>query len=268
MPSVPLVGGSYGEGQAFATSTYGTTLTASATGNVKGTVVELIAATAHDAHWVEVMATGPSAAGTFAFDVLTGASTEAVLIPNLTFFARGATDGGGRWLFPLYVPKGSRLAARVASTIGGASMLVGVGLFNAGLAANAFGGTVDQYGTINASAGVNVDPGAVANTDVTVQITAATVRPHHWLVLTVLNVDVAYAAAVKKLVDLCVGAATEQAILEDWPIGGGGTQDCHRPDNCIHIPAFVPQGSRLTVRARCSSTTDGDRDLYCTIHGC
>lgn len=269
MPNMALIQGSLGFGQTFATSTYSTVLTSGAA-NVKGTAVELIAATDHDAHWVEVMATSPGVtARSYAVDLLIGSATEAVLIPNLTFMVRASAsgDGGGRWLFPVFVPKGSRLAAQCADTGGAGTLDVAVALFNAGLAANGFGSTVTQYGTLSNSRGVNVDPGAVAHTDVTVQLTASTLRAHQWLVLTVLNTDTAFTATTKWLIDVCIGAATEEAILSDWPLGGSGTLDVPRPDQIIHIPAFVPQGSRLTVRARCSITTDTDRDLFVTIHG-
>lgn len=265
---MPLVQGSLGFGQTFATSTYGTTLTGNASANVKGTPVELIAATDHDAHWVEVAATNPSGGNSFAVDLLIGASTEAVLIPNLTFRARAGNEGGGRWLFPVFVPKGSRLAAQMGSSGGATTCLVAVNLFNAGFAgAGGLSSTVDQYGTLTSSLGVTVDCGGVAHTDVTAQITAATLRPHSWIVLTVANTDTAFAGTTKFLVDVCVGAATEVAILSDYPLGGAGSADTLRPDQQIHIPAFVPQGSRLTVRARCSSTTTGDRSLFCTLHG-
>lgn len=269
MPSMPLVGGSLGFGQAFATTTYGTTLTAGGSANAKGTPQELIAATPHDAHWVEVMAGNPNGTNSYAIDILIDAATEAVLIPNLTFRARAAGDGGGRWLFPVFVPKGSRIAAQVGSSLASQTCLVAVNLFNAGFAgAGGLANTVDCYGTIANSIGQNLDCGGSANTDVTIQVTAATVRPHAWLVLTVANTDAVFGGTTKFLVDVCIGAATEVAILSDYPLGGAGSADTLRPDQQIHIPAFVPQGSRLTVRARCSSTTDGDRDLYVTVHGC
>ena len=265
MPQMPVVHGGIGFGQTFATSTYGTTLTAGAA-NVKGAVVELIAATPFDAHWIEVMAGNPSTATAFAIDILIGASTEAALIPDLSFHGRATGDGGGRWLFPVFIPKGSRISARVGSFTADVTCMVAVNLFNAGITANGLATAVTQYGTITNSRGPNLDPGAVAHTDVTVEMTAATVCDHHWIVLSVGNADIAYAGVTKFLIDVCIGASTETTILSDWPIGGAGTADVARPDLVCHIPAFVPKGSRLTVRARCSSTTDSDRDLYVILH--
>lgn len=269
MPPLPLIGGSLGVGQTFATSTYGTTVTAHASADTKGAAVELVAATTHDAHWVEVMAGPPSAATvSYAIDLLIGAATEAVLIPDLTLRSRAVSDGGGRWLFPVFIPTGSRIAAQVAASTGGTTIAVGVALFNAGITAGHLASTVAQYGTITNSLGVNVDPGITGHTDAAwVELTAATVRDHSWLVLTVANTETALSGATKNLIDIGIGAATEAVLVADLPVGGANIADSFRPEMTFHLPVFVPRGSRLTVRHRCSIGTDGDRDLYCTVHG-
>lgn len=269
MPPFPVAHGGIGHGQTFATSTYGTTLTASASVDTKGTPVELIASTAFDAHWLEVMTAKPgTTSASYAVDILIGAATEAVLAGNLTCRARAADEGGGRWLFPVFVPKGSRIAASVASSTGSATMLVAVNLFNAGIATGGLPGDVVQYGTITNSLGVNVDPGGVAHTDSAwVEITAATVRNHNWLVLTFAHLDVSWLGDNKWLIDVGIGAATETVLVSDIPFGGSTTNDYGRPDMCANLPVFVVKGSRLTVRARALSITDGDRDLYVTLHG-
>lgn len=266
MPQMPVAHGGIGFGQTFATSTYGTTLTAGSS-NAKGTAVELIASTSFDAHWVEVMATNASGANSYAIDLLIGSATEAVIIPNMTFRARLAADGGGRWLFPIFIPKGSRIAAQVGSSTNSATCSVGVNLFNSGIGSHGLPGTVAQYGTMTSSLGVNVDPGGTANTDAQAEITAATSWDHNWLVLTVANTDITFTAASKWLIDVLIGASTEAVLVSDLPLGGAGTTDVMRPDNVFHLPVFVPKGSRLSVRARCSINTDGDRDLYVTLHG-
>lgn len=268
MPTFPLVGGSLAFGQTFATSTYGSTLTADVSNNTMGTPVELIAATPHDAHWIEVMAGKVSGVGNYAIDILIGASTEATLIPKLAFRGRAANDGGGRWLFPVFVPKGSRIAASLQTSAGSSTCIVGVVLFNSGIAAHGMPMNVVQYGTLTSSGGVNVDPGAVAHTKITpVQMTAATDRDHHWLVLTATNIDSGFAAATKWLIDVMIGASTEATLVANLAIGGASTVDMPMPEAIFHLPVFVPKGSRLSVTAQCSVTTDSDRDLFVTLHG-
>lgn len=269
MPMMPLVQGSLAFGQTFATSTYGTTLTASSTINTQGTPVELIASTAHDAHWIQVMAGNPSSAPfSLAIDILIGTSTEAILIPKLTFVGRNSNDGGSRWLFPVFIPKGSRIAASVQSALASQTCIVGVILFNSGIAAHGMPMNVVQYGTLTSSRGVNIDPGAAAHTKAGLtEITAATERDHHWLVLTVQNQDQTWAAAAKKLIDVLIGSSTEAVLVANLAVGGAGTGDKQMPEEVFHLPVYVPKGSRLSVQAQCSSTTDGDRDLFVTIHG-
>ena len=266
---MPLVQGGLAFGQTFAGSTYGSTITGGTSG-VMGTPVELIAATAHDAQWIEVMVGNPSTTISAAVDILIGAATEAILIPKLIFKGRAAGDGGGRWLFPVFIPKGSRIAARLQSFSASPTCLVGVVLFNSGIGAHGMPTNVIHYGTITApgTQGVNVDPGAVAHTKSTpVQITAATARDHHWLVLTIENVDATWASAAKKLIDVMIGSSTETALVANLAVGGAGTADKQLPEEVFHLPVFVPKGSRLSVRAQCSSTTDVDRDIEVTLHG-
>lgn len=268
MPNMPLIHGGVGFGQTHATSTFGTALTAGVS-DAKGSVVELIAATDHDAHWIEVMVGGQTASIACSLDILIGASTEEVLIPNLTWFGR-SNDAGARWLFPIFIPKGSRLSARVATNSGSAqTMQVVVALFNAGISFGGQASRVIQYGTIASSRGVNLDSGAVAHTKgTTTQITAATEHDHDWLVITVTSIDTAITAVTKMLIDVLIGASTEQVLIANWPIGAASTADIFRPDTVFHAPVFVPKGSRLSMRHQTSITTDGDRDLYVTIHGC
>ena len=268
MPTMPLPQGGLAFGQTFATTTYGTTLTGSISANTQGTPQELIAATAQDAHWIEVMVGNPSAAASFAVDILIGAATAAPLIPKLTFRGRTANEGGGRWLFPVFVPKGSRIAASVQSSGGNTTCIVGVVLFNSGITSHGMPMDVVQYGTLTTSLGVNVEC-TVINTKTTtpVEITAATTRDHHWLVLTIANIDVAWAASCKKLIDVLIGASTEAVLVGNLATGGAGTADQQMPEQQFHLPVYVPKGSRLAVQMQASAVTDGDRDIYVTIHG-
>lgn len=273
MPTFPLPQGGLAFGQTFATSTYGSTITAHASNaNQQGTPVELIASTDQDAHWIEVMAGNPSANGAaYAVDILIGSSTEAILVPKLTFWARNPNEGGGRWLFPVFVPKGSRIAASVQSnsTTGPPTCLVGVILFNSGIAAHGMPMDVVQYGTLTNSLGVNIDAGTGANTKAGLQqITAATDRDHHWLTLTVAHSDTTWTGVTKHLVDIMIGASTEAVLVGNMPFGGAGNVDRITGIELVyHLPVYVPKGSRLAVRAQCSSTTDGDRDLFVVLHG-
>jgi hypothetical protein len=272
MPEMPSLGGSWSEtAGAVTASSIGTTLTSSASANTKGTTVELIASTAHDAHWISVTALCGATPGITGFvDILIGASTEAVLIANLPTTLRIADDGGGGpFLFPLFIPRGSRLAARYQNSSGSATVDVIIHLFGghpAGPWADC--SYVDRYGATTTSRGTNVDPGGTANTYVLAEITASTLRPIRWLVLCAQSSDQAWVAAPQWTVRLSIGSATESQIGGDLILTGGTTGDNIMPFMHWYFPLFIPAGSRLSVDAKCTSTTDGDRDLLISIYGC
>ncbi len=273
MPEFPALGGSYSEtAGAVTASSIGTTVTGSGSAGSKGTAVELIASTAHDAHWISVtILTGGTTSGSGTVDLLIGASTEAVLIADLPLTHRAVNEGGGGpFLFPLFIPKGSRLAAKVMGGAVSVTVEVVVHLFGGNPAGPWADCTyVDRYGTVSiAGLGVNVDPGGSANTYVGyTQITASTLRPIRWLVLCVQNSDTALAAAAQWTVQLGIGSATEAQIGGDLILTAGTTTDNAMPFMHWYFPVFIPTGSRLAVNAKCSSTTDGDRDLYVSIFG-
>jgi hypothetical protein len=262
-------GASYGSVPA---SSIGATVTANASANTKGAVVELVAATDQDAHWIGIAGVAGSSSGvTGLLDILIGSSSEATLIANLPVSTRGAHEGGvGQILFPLFVPKGSRLSAAFQSAFGGSTLEVVVQLFGGAPLGPLAGCTyVDRYGATATSRGTNVDPGGVAHTYLgsMVEITASTLRPIRWLVLAIQNIDAAFAAVTAWTVQLGIGSATEQQLGGDFIFVSGVTLDNAMPFMHYYLPIFIPQGSRLAVNAKCNSTTDGDRDLYVSLFG-
>lgn len=252
-------------------SSIGTTVTASASVNTKGAAVELIAATAHDAHWISVtILPGGTSGLNGLLNLLIGSATEAVLIADLPITARAVNEGGGGpFLFPVFIPKGSRLAAAYQNATGSSTAEVMVHLFGGNPSGPWADCTyVDRYGSTASSLGTNVDPGGVANTFIGYQqITASTLRPIRWLVLAVQNADNTFAAAAQWTVRLGIGSATEAQIGGDLILMGGVTTDMSMLVMHWYFPIYVPTGSRLAVDAKCSVTTDGDRDLYVSIFG-
>lgn len=271
MPEGPAIGGSWAQDYGAVTgSSIGTTVTASASTNTKGTAVELIAATAHDAHWISVTALQGATSGvTGLLDILIGSSTESVLIANLpTTNKTGNEGGGGPFLFPLFIPKGSRLAAAYQASTGSATVEVVVHLFGG----NSLGpwadcSYVDRYGATTTSRGTAIDPGAVADTYVLAQITAATVRPIRWMVLCVQSFDTGITAAQQWTLQLMIGASTEQKIGGDMILTTSTNVDNSMPFMHWYFPVFIPTGSRLSVQAKCSIATAGDRVLNASLFG-
>jgi hypothetical protein len=232
----------------------------------------LIASTAIDANWilVNIVSSGVNSNTNGLLDVLIGAATEAVLISDLPVTSRGAAEGGGGpYLFPVFIPKGSRLAAMYQNNAGDTTADITVQLFS-GNPQSPWAGCsyVDRYGVTASSRGTNVDPGGVADTYVgNVEITASTTRDYRWLVLTMQNSDNNFAAAARWTIQLDIGAATEASLAGDFMLSAGTTGDRSMPFMHYYLPIFVPRSSRLSVDAKCTSITDGDRDLYISIYG-
>lgn len=274
MPEFPALGGSYSEtAGAVTASSIGTTVANDAgSSSTKGTIVQLIASTAHDAHWVSISILTAATAGTVGLcHLLIGASTEAVLIADLLATNRVANDGGGGpYLFPLFIPKGSRLSVQYQANNTSTDAQVIVHLYGGNPVGPWADCTyVDRYGATASSRGTNVDPGGVANTYLAnyVEITAATLRPIRWLILAAQSDDTSWAGVAQWTIRLGIGSATEAQIGGDLLLTGANTTDSNRPFAHWYFPIYIPAGSRLSVNAKCSSTTDGDRDLYVALYG-
>jgi hypothetical protein len=105
--------------------------------STKGAVAQLIASTGFDAYLVEVVIWGSGISATNSramVDILIGAATEEVLIPDLLSGYTGETIAAGpgpnSYRFPLYVPAGSRLSARIAGErLGNNATCVGISLY-------------------------------------------------------------------------------------------------------------------------------------------
>lgn len=270
MPEFPFVSGGVVRtvGSVAGASTLATTVTASASANTKGTVVELTAATEFDASWMLVHLTGTSAIASYLVDILIGAATEQVIVPDLFCRPLTAADSWPPYTFPLFVPKGSRVSARVQASTGSSTVKVAVTLISGTLLsggnAPAF---VSAYGATATSIGTLVDGNAVADTDGSwTEITAATDRAHNWLVVTGRFGDNAVTASTSWRLSVGIGAATEQTLVPDLYASASTTVDF--PFACVWcLPVFIPSGSRLTAKVRSNVTTAGDRAVNVKFYG-
>lgn len=272
MPEFPFVSGGVIRtvGSTSGASSVSTTLTAGGAANTKGSAVELIASTEFDANWVLITFTDlTSGVVNFLVDILIGAATEQVIIPDLYATARGNGGAFGPYLFPVFIPAGSRIAARCQCNEASWQFNVAVTLI-AGTALSGGSGPsyVSAYGATTTSEGTNIDPGAVANTDSSwVEIAASTDRTHHWLVIAARFGDWVLAAKVHWRLSIGIGAATETVLVPDIHVSSDTITD-GMPASVYCLPVFIPKGSRLTAKVRSSVTTDADRDIWLKLYGC
>jgi len=248
-------------------STPGTSVPDSATPNSYGTITELISAAnnVQDSWGISVVvyaSDSPSTiAGESSIDILIGGATDDVLISSL--LTGGAYYGGGRaFFFPVHVPAGVRIAARLSTGTAQAGNY-GVAVFLHGGQAPAgmrSGRKVTTYGTkINNSRGVAVTPAASGGAATATEMTASTSEDHfYFLPGFQVAVDASIAAGAVN-VGIGVGAATEERI-GTWWFTKSAAEVQSGPLPMIGAFRHVPAGSRLTLLASNETANDSNYD--------
>lgn len=244
--------------------TCGTSVTSGAASNTKGTAVQLIASTAFDAFWIKVIAYAYGNTATDSqgcLDILTGAATEEVLIPDLLMGfcgtqALGMARGYKTWDFPLYIPSGSRLAAQCAGMRTSTAMRVVVFLYGGdGIPPFRVGSKVTTYG-VTVPTGTTVTPGASGAEGAWAQITASTSEDHFAVVPSFQPGTDTTLNTLHYALDVGVGSATEEEIAQSYwyavntdeaMIGAANPMPCFRD---------IPSGTRLAVRVSNSGVND------------
>jgi hypothetical protein len=256
---------------ANATATGGTTVSGSGTANVKGSWVELIAATSLDAAMLALSVLVPqgSAAGTRALaDIGVGAAgSETTVIENLVLAGDDSQNAIAAW--PIAIPAGSRIAARSQLDATTGSVTIAGHVIGGGFGLPAPYHAVTTYGVDAAtSRGTAVDPGATANTKGSwVQITASTARAHAGLAVAATTQGNAARSDSRWLVDIGVGAGGSEQVLIPNLVFFGSTAEVLIPGLTQFFPVAVPAGSRLAIRAQSDITDAADRINDYAIYG-
>lgn len=251
---------------AVGTLTPGTSCTTGAASSTKGTPAQIFAATAFDAYWVEIFATNyavNAGASQGAMDILIGAATEEVLIPNLLMgycglFAVATSGGWKQWKFPLYIPAGSRIAVQAAGIRLSTAFFVQMMLYGGdGMPPFRVGSKVTTYGMGTVPDGTTIVPGASAAEGSWTQMTAATTEDHFAFFPSFQISGDTSTLARGYALDIGVGAATEEMIGEGYTYHVDAGEVVNGPYG-VTMPAFadVPSGSRLVMRVSGSGTLD------------
>ena len=262
--SIPFGGTSSFSSDVDTSTTTPTVITTGASPGM-GSWAEMIAATPHHAAWISVVARGYAL-----YDIgIGGSGSEVVIIPELAIRARSFGDSQGPFLFPIFIPAGSRISARANDGGSSSSVYAHAVLTAPSSVCPVGGGYVYGYGDTDISGyALSLDPGGTANTKSSwLELTAATNRPHNWFVLQVYPTDSTLAAAQNWFVDLAVGGSgSEQVVAENLFLSASTTSD-QFTGGPFYLPISVPQGSRISVRAQCSVNTASDRLLRVRLFG-
>jgi hypothetical protein len=257
-----------------ATST-GTTLTAHASVTYSmGSWTQITSATPHDCAWMmvtlpQVFNTGVS----IAVDIGIGSSgNEIVVVPNLMCSASWPRCLD--YLFPLAIPAGTRIAARLSSNVLSDTTPIAVHIFDDTFGSPGTGSAIDTYGfQSNLNIGTAVDPGGTANTKgsyVTIASSITNDLTGIWMTFDTQASNGSAAGYNAWLVDVAVGAAaSEQIFLPNISMTGQfATSNAWIMNPMMpYYPMPIPAGTRISARSLCTTNSSPSRILGMTLWG-
>lgn len=271
MPDLPTIGGGPSVVASDPTGSIGISVAAGGSANTKGAWTELIASTDVDGAWLLMTITGGNSSRAYLFDIGIGAaSSEVVLLPNLYFelIANGAANFDA-WLIPVAIPRGSRVSVRCQSTTASALMFIGLNVISSPIDSPPALRAMEACGVVTGSTTLTpIDPGGTANTDSAwVELIAATGFSYRWMAVCFGHGLAVMSVACQYLVDIGIGGSgSEVAIINDIYVRSATTADLAMP-KALQFPVAIPAGSRISARVRCSSNSDGDRDIQVAVWG-
>ena len=241
----------------------GSTLTAHASANTKGAYVEYVSSSPFACNNLIVTISFANVTGRrYLLDVATGgAGVETVIIPNLLFEGPGAGAGQavqGIVRLPCAIPAGTRIAARIQCSTG--SSIASVSIAIAATGDTPSPSTYLNYGSNTVdSGGATVDPGGSIDTKgAYTEVTASTSA-----VIQTLTILFGYGgntgpAAAGWAVDIATGGVgVETVLIPDLRISGH-TSLAPSPWSYTFL-TYIPAGTRIAVRASCSTADATDR---------
>lgn len=263
--AVTQSGNRYGSLGALTASSSGTTITAPATANTKTGAAWTTVIASTDTPGNGLLLTMFNTVATIVnrlVDIGIGAAgAEQVLIPNL-LFSNGIADTPATVYIPLRIPVGVRISARMqASTASNALIIAGNVHAGVWYGPVPYSRVVNYGANLATSRGISIDAGATANTKPATWTTigATTTEVAHGIIIGLGNQNNTLRNPATWLIDVGVGAAaSEQALITNY-IARGNVNEMVTPVFSPFLPCRIPQGSRIAMRAQCTSTTSTDR---------
>ncbi len=223
----------------------GTSVTPNATANQKGTYVQLTAASTIDACLVEVVLTNNNGSGTTSFDIGIGTGGAETVVLGDLMFTQVLTNCLQNYLFPLHIPKGTRIAARAQSNAAASNNYgVAVNLYDGSYEASEGAGGVDTIGFNSATT-----MGTTLVTAAFTQITAATAKDYCGMVATFCSTVLSLGS-----VDIAVGGAGVEQIIIPAQASFTGATGSRGGSVFAFKPVQIAAGSRLSAKFNLFST--------------
>lgn len=250
----------------------GTGVIGSGTAHVKGSWVELENSTPFDACGIIVRITYHTA-GALTDDSLVdigigAAAAETVLIPNI-LFGTISVRKGIEVCFPIEIPSGTRVAARVQHSSTSVTDIVGVSATLLGKDGFSGASACQTYGANTAtSGGANVDPGAVLNTKgAYTELSSGISADANYLVIVLGEQENTARASAMWLLDIATGAGgAESVLVPDISFVTSSATSLLCPGSFATPIPPITAGTRLAARAACSITNATDRTIDVAVY--
>lgn len=266
MPDLPI---QYGPGLFTDLPQVGSTVTAHASNNTKGSYTELVTSLGCDVSGLWIILNSSSGTTRFLVDLAIGsAGSEVVIGPDLVI-SNGPRQA--QWYhLPVSLPEGTRIAARCQSTTGGSAISVFVAGIRTGLQGPPAGGQIRSLCTDTATTdALHVDPGAVVST-YGPWVTANASLPADVVALFPVVTNLSNAAPTSQSatfkVDIGVGGAGSEVVIVDGLRFTSSTGGGFGPLPTMWLPVSVAAGSRVAVRGLAALTDATDRKFGIALY--
>lgn len=246
----------------------------SGTANTKGSWVQSVASLSADVYGVLVDCASFAFVGTncsMLFDIGVGAAaSEVVVVPDLPMggVQNANANQSGQWFIPIFIPRGSRVSIRIASAVGGRSVLIRLTYFGS-LNGKKPSDKIVAMGVVSAGSRGTVltAPGSINTKGAWTQIIASTVEGFEGLLVSVDGGGATSQAGSSALLDIGMGASgSERVIIPDLLLASGaGVTSSWMISPHGAYPVRVPTGVRLAARYQASVVAGVT--FGCALHG-
>lgn len=268
MPDFPL---GHQPGRAFALN-FHTSVAGHASAHTKSNWTTIVASTATPLSGILVQVIMPANVANSSlclFDIGIGAAaSEVIICPDIYVYGPGGVTSV---FIPIDIPAGTRIAARLQSTITSASSWVNITGFRGGLWGPTMGGHIQTFGqNLATSGGTALDAGASVNTYPALPMTELTAATTKDIVAIMPLVSYNPATTVADAAfeyEIGVGASSsEVAILrQGFRVELEGTSNSNSQYPQMWFPCSIPAGSRISARVRSSVNGAATRIAYMTL---
>lgn len=253
---------------AVTASSIGTTVTASASANTKGSYASIGTAGFTYEYLIITLAAALTSDYTLDLQVYDGANGWIVAEDLRLCCLRADYEMSATYALPLHIPSGAQLRARVQASTGSTTVRVNIIGFSTSLTGMPGYSKCFALYAPATSRGVAVDPGAVANTKTRVQIVASSASLAKGVFGYVgLNGDIGRGGTISTVFDLEFGAASSESVLGTFQITADTASDAYGHGVIPVIPCHIVTASRFSVNAQSASTVGGDRTFDFALWG-